>query len=441
MTNQNIIGIRREDTKLLEKRAPLTPLHIKQLFEYNIKVIVQPSKERIFSEKQYQEAGAEINEDLSKCNIIIGVKEIPINEILPNKTYLFFSHTLKKQKYNMPMLKVLSEKKATLIDYELIKNENEKRLVFFGDYAGYAGIINTLWAFGRRIYWEGNNTLFKSVKQTIKYESLEEVKEAVRQVGINIKTRGTYPNISPIVIGVTGRGRVSKGVMEILNLLPVVDIPLNKLKELIINGKFSRNFIYVVRLLKHDLYKPKDESLQFDSKYFNKHPDEFTSNIEQYFPYFSIFVNGIYWEAKYPKLLTKKFLKKYFLSGKVNRLKVIGDITCDIDGSIESTVKATDWTNPLYVFNPLDESVKNGWEGNGIVMMTVDKLPTELPNEASNFFGNSLLQFLIDISKTDFTKKYEELNLPIEFRDAVILHKGQLIEKYSYLKNEITNLT
>jgi alpha-aminoadipic semialdehyde synthase len=434
----NGIGIRKEDVNLFEKRAPLTPNHVKQLSKNNIRIVVQPSNERVFDEESYINSGAEISNDLSTCNVILGVKEIPIVDILPEKTYLFFSHTVKGQTYNMPLLKALIEKKATLIDYELIKDSKEKRLVFFGDFAGYAGIINTLWAFGERIFWEGKNNLFKPINQTVVYDGLTEARAAISEVGENIRTKGTRPEITPLVIGVTGRGRVSKGVMEILDLLPIVEIAPEDLADFI-NKKenHSPHSVYVVRFMKGDLYKPKDGESSYDAKHFMHHHNEYESNLEKFIPYLSILVNGIYWEPKFPKLLTKEYLRNYYSSGNKSRLKVIGDITCDIEGSIECTVKATDWKNPLYVYNPITGYQNKGWEGDGIVMMTVDKLPTELPREASNFFGNSLLPFLEHLAKVDLSKSYEELKLPHEFRDAVIVHKGKLTPKYQHLEKLI----
>ncbi|MDP2304139.1 MAG: hypothetical protein Q8N03_17150 [Ignavibacteria bacterium] len=431
----NRIGIRREDINLFEKRAPLTPDHVKQLVERNISIVVQPSNERVFNEVSYSDAGAEIKPNLSDCQIILGVKEIPIEEIIDEKTYLFFSHTIKGQSYNMPLLKTLLKKKTTLIDYELIKDHKDKRLVFFGDFAGYAGIINTLWAFGERIFWEGKNNLFKPINQTIEYDGLAEARAAISEVGENIRRKGTRPEITPLVIGVTGRGRVSKGVLEILSLLPITEIEPEELPGFI-NDKtrHSPHSVYVVRFMKGDLYKPKDKGEVYDAKHFMHHPNEYESNLEKYIPYLTLLVNGIYWDTKFPKLLTKEYLKNYYNSGKQSLLKVIGDITCDIEGSIECTVKATDWKNPLYIYNPITGYRNKGWEGDGIVMMTVDKLPTELPREASDFFGKSLLPYLEELCRVDFSKSYEELMLPFELRDAVIVHKGKLTPKYQYLE-------
>jgi saccharopine dehydrogenase (NAD+, L-lysine-forming) len=158
---KNVIGIRKESKYPTERRAPLTPEQVKDLVQnYDINVIVEPSDKRYFPNDAYQKAGAIISEVLSECNIIFGIKEVPLKDLLPNITYCFFSHTIKGQKYNMPMLKSLLELRNTLIDYELVKNEQGKRTIFFGNYAGYAGMINSLWVLGRRLDYEGINNPF-----------------------------------------------------------------------------------------------------------------------------------------------------------------------------------------------------------------------------------------------------------------------------------------
>lgn len=427
------IGIRKENPLLKEKRAPLVPSQVEQIIKNGIKVYVQSSPERIFNDDEYKNAGAKIVSELSSPEIILGVKEIPLSDIKRNKIYLFFSHTIKGQKYNMLMLKKLIEKNCTLIDYELIKDEKDKRLVFFGDFAGYAGIINTLWAFGERIYWEGKNNLFKPIDQTHQYGGLQNAKDAIAAVGERIRKKGTRPEITPLIIGVTGRGRVAKGVMEILELLPIVEIKPKELQTFLMENNFNSHFVYVVHFLKGDLYKHKQYPHLYDAKDFALNPGNYKSRLEDVLQYLSILVNGIYWEPKFPKIVTKKFLKQLYSDSSKVRLKVIGDITCDIDGSIECTVKATDWTNPIYTYNPITGETTDGWTGNGIVMMTVDKLPTELPREASEFFGDSLSPFLSQLANTNFNQPYAKLLLPKEFQNAVIVHKGKLTPNYQYL--------
>ncbi|HID25467.1 MAG TPA: hypothetical protein EYP23_03275, partial [Thermoplasmata archaeon] len=181
------IGIRREDKNQWERRTPLIPKHVEELKEkHGLQTIVQPSKIRVFTEEEYRDAGAIIQDDLSPCSHVFAVKETPLGFFEPGKTYIFFSHTIKGQKHNMPMLKRLLELGCTLIDYERIVDKQGKRLVFFGRFAGLAGMVDTLWAFGQRLKWEGINTLLEEIKQTIHYNGLDEIKQHLSKVGETI---------------------------------------------------------------------------------------------------------------------------------------------------------------------------------------------------------------------------------------------------------------
>ena len=205
------IGIRREDKNKWERRAPITPQHVKKLKEeYNIQTKVQPSKIRIFEDNEYEKNGGIIQEDLSDCPVVFAIKEIPINFFKENKTYVFFSHTIKGQKYNMPMLKKMMQLNCNLIDYEKITDEAGKRLVFFGKYAGISGMIDSLWAFGKRMSWKGVSNPFEEIKQTIYYDDINEIKQHLKIIGKKIKQNGLPEILTPMIIGITGYGNVSK---------------------------------------------------------------------------------------------------------------------------------------------------------------------------------------------------------------------------------------
>ncbi|MCK4426995.1 MAG: hypothetical protein KAW16_00775, partial [candidate division Zixibacteria bacterium] len=183
-----LIGIRREDKNKWERRVPLTPEHVKELREnHSVEVWLQPSPIRIFSDEEYLKVGAKIAEDLSPCPVVLGVKEIPLHFFLPNKTYVFFSHVIKGQTYNMPMLKRMLELRCQLIDYEKVTDEKGRRLIFFGKHAGLAGMIDTLWALGQRLSWEKIPNPFERIKNAYKYKSLAEAKEEISEVGKKIK--------------------------------------------------------------------------------------------------------------------------------------------------------------------------------------------------------------------------------------------------------------
>ena len=196
------IGIRREDKNRWERRVPLIPEHVKEFKEkHGIETIIQPSQIRVYSEDEYTKAGAVVQEDLSNCPTVFAVKEIPIDFFEYGKTYIFFSHTIKGQKYNMPMLKKMMDLKCNLIDYEKIVDERGYRLVFFGRFAGLAGMIDTLWAFGRRLNSKNIDTPFNEIKQTVHYKSLNEIKEHLEKIGKKIQQNGLPESLTPLVIG------------------------------------------------------------------------------------------------------------------------------------------------------------------------------------------------------------------------------------------------
>ena len=257
----NFIGIRHEDRYEKELRAPLTPKHVERLVkEKKLDFIVQNSEKRVFKDDEYKKAGALIEKDLKKCSVIFGVKEIPESFFEKEKTYVFFSHTIKGQKHNMPILKRMMELKCNLIDYEKIVDEQGKRLIFFGKYAGLAGMINTLWALGLRLKSFGVETPFLKIRQAHTYHSLEEARRDISSVGQEIAEEGMHQALRPFVVGFTGYGNVSQGAQEILGLLPIKDISPEKLLKLN-TGTTANNIIYKVILRRTPLGnkdKPKN---------------------------------------------------------------------------------------------------------------------------------------------------------------------------------------
>jgi saccharopine dehydrogenase (NAD+, L-lysine forming) len=265
------LGIRREDKNIWEKRAPITPEHVKYLKDkFGINTIVQTSPIRVFSDKEYELVGANIDEDLSDSDIVFGIKEIPINHFKSGKTYIFFSHTVKGQKQNMPMLKKMMELGCNLIDYEKITDEKGRRLVFFGKYAGLAGMIDTLWAFGQRLKFKGIKTPFAEIKQTIHYSDLKDAKNHLKIVGQKIQKEGLSELIAPVVIGFVGYGNVSRGAQEILDCFPVKEIRPDQLEA--IHENFSDKIIYKVVFKEEDMVEPISTESKFDLQEYYKKP-------------------------------------------------------------------------------------------------------------------------------------------------------------------------
>lgn len=428
----NKIGIRHEDKYKFERRTPIIPEQVRELTENGISVTVEHSEKRIFSDQEYKKAGANIADNLSDSDLIFGVKEMPEDYFAKDKAYVFFSHVIKGQTYNMPMLKRLIEQKATLIDYERIEGKKGQRLIFFGRFAGLAGMINTLWTTGQRFQAKGIETPFSNLQQTRHYNSLDEAKEDVFQVGKEIKNSGLPESVKPLVIAVSGDGNVSKGALEILDLLPGESVSPEQLK----NGDYEKNQpIIKVNLLVSDYMIPKGD-FEFGLHHYINNPDQYTSTVEDYLPNIDVFVNGIYWDEKYPRLITKNWLRKMDASNRLE-LKVIGDITCDIHGSVECTEMATPIEDPVFVYNPQTDSFQMGFEGRGVAVMAVDILPSELPREASVHFSEALKPYLKNFAESDFSKSLDQLNLPDEIKKAIIVHKGELTPDYTYLESSL----
>jgi len=427
------LGMRREDKNRWERRVPLVPKHVQELKKrHGIETLIQPSKIRVFSEKEYRDVGARVQDDLSPCSVVFAVKEIPVEFFERGKTYVFFSHTIKGQKHNMPMLKKMMDLGCTLIDYERIVDRSGKRLVFFGRFAGLAGMVDTLWTFGQRLRWEHMDSPFNDIKQTIHYKDLDDIRKHLVDVGKNIKTKGLPKSLTPLIVGFAGYGNVSMGAQEILDVLPVKEIKPEEIESTYKNP--SNKVIYKVVFKEDHMAEPVSLSKKFDLQDYYSHPENYRPTFEHYIPYLSILMNCIYWSAKYPRLITKEYLKKSFKNKENLRLKVIGDISVDIKGAIEFTEKTTSPGDPVFVYNPVKDTIQDGYEGDGVVVMAVDNLPCELPRESSQSFSETVLRFVPDIIKADFTvDDFDKLALPFEIKNAVILYKGRLTPNYNYI--------
>jgi alpha-aminoadipic semialdehyde synthase len=429
----NFIGIRHEDKYVMETRSPLTPRHVEKLIKQKkLDIIVQASEKRVFTDDEYLKAGAKIAKDLKKCSVIFGVKEMPVSFFEHEKTYVFFSHVIKGQAYNMPMLKRMMELKCNLIEYEKIVDEQGKRLVFFGKYAGLAGMINSFWALGLRMKYIGYISNLLKSKQAHMYHSLKEAKTDVSAVGQLIAEKGIPEELRPFVVAITGYGNVSQGAQEICGLLPVKEICPEKLLELHLRKHLPNNIIYKVVFHEEDLYEHTGGE-PFDLQDYFTNPENYRSKFEKYLPYISVLINCVYWDKRYPRLVTREYLRKAYLKGKL-RLKVIGDISCDVEGAVECTLKSTEISDPIFVYNPLTGEIKSGFEGDGVVVMAVDILPAELPRDASNGFGEVLINFVKPIADADFNESFEDLDLPKAIKKGLILHRGELTTDFKYLE-------
>jgi saccharopine dehydrogenase (NAD+, L-lysine-forming) len=428
----NTIGIRREDKNEWERRAPITPDGVARLARMGIAVQVQPAPRRVYSDAEYAQAGATVDEDLSSCSVVLGVKEMPLSVFQEHTVYAFFSHTIKGQPYNMPMLRRMMEKRSHLIDYERIVDAKGQRLVMFGRFAGLAGMTDTLWTLGRRLAATGHRTGLLDLLPTHAYPDLYAVKAAVRAAGERIRREGWPPSLGPLVCGFAGYGNVSAGAQEIYHEFdPRAVTP----EELVARGAGpleANPFVQVVFHEKH-MVTPMDPSHPFDLSEYYAHPERFRPIFDRFLPHLTVLVNAIYWDARYPRLLTLRTLQDQWKK-ELSGLRVIGDISCDIGGAVECTVKATDPGHPVYVYEPATNAVRDGVEGDGPAILAVDILPCELPREASENFSEKLGPYLPELAGLDVTRSFEETKLPDALRAAVVLWEGRLTPEYRFMK-------
>lgn len=433
---RGVIGVRRETKSPWERRSAVTPTLARSLSEVpGLKVVVQPSARRVYHDKEYVRAGAAVSNDLSDANLIVGVKEVPPESLLPGAAYLFFAHVIKGQPHNMPMLKRLSELGCTLIDYEMVRDEAGRRLIFFGRYAGLAGAIDTLWALGQRLRWEGVRSPFEGIAPAHTYPSLEAARDAVRLAGRAIQSSGLPPGISPLVIGIAGYGNVASGVREVLSDLPVIEVEPENLAN--VQPRDVARALVQTTFKEQHIVESRQPAHRFELQDYYDHPERYRSIFGRHLPRLTVLMNCNYWDQRYPRLVTKAELRDLFGADRSARLKVIGDLSCDIGGSVECTVKATEPGDPVYTYDPVSGRIADGVEGPGPVILAVDILPAELPREASEAFSYLLAPFLEALGAADWERPFEELDLPDQMRRAVILHRGRLTPEFARLQTHL----
>ena len=395
-----------------DNRTPLTPKHIKKLISKfsNIKIIVQPSKHRCFSNQEYENEGAILQESLNECDLILGVKEIEPNLLIPNKSYMFFSHTSKIQQDHsaaaqgtpgMDKKKLIREilnKKITLIDYENIRDNLSRRYLGFGRFAGIVGCYNSLNLYLTTI---GQNPMPRAYEVDT-YENLKN----------NIANRD-FENARIII---TGDGRVARGSLEFLEF--------TNIKKILPDEYLKNNYSSAVFCnLPTSLYVGHKDGNDFDLQHFIKSPDMYISLLDKYILDTNMLISAHYWDPKSPKLINEKDIKKY------GNLKVIGDITCDINGSIPTTSRSSTINDPYYYVdrNTLKEVQQND---NALAVMAVDNLPSELPKNSSEEFGDGVVEEVLPyiLEKDDG-----------RINRATIIKNGDFLPFYNYLKDYINS--
>jgi alanine dehydrogenase len=392
------IGIIKEGKIPPDKRVALSPEQCKFIKEnFGIDVIVQSSNIRVFKDEDYLKENIEVREDVSDCDILLGIKEVPVKDLIEEKKYFFFSHTIKLQEHNKKLLKEILNKNITLVDYELLVEPiSKKRLIGFGRYAGIVGTYNGFITYGlkKQLY---------NLKPAYKCEDINEVYNQLKKVKL--------PNDLKIVL--TGDGRVANGSVELLEKLNI--------KKVEPEDFLSNNFDEPVftKLTPKYLFKNKNNK-EWDRQYFYNNPEEYQSDFSKYTKVAELFIAGHFWNPKTGIILSDKDIKD-----KDFKIKVIADISCDINGPIVSTIRASTIENPIYGYDRFTNKETNFMNENAIAIMAVDNLPCELPKDASIDFGNEFIKKILpEIINGDKNKIIE---------NATITEKGKLKEKYSYM--------
>jgi hypothetical protein len=393
------IGVIKEGKVPPDFRTPLTPKQCKVLKTMypQAEVVVQSSPIRTFTDQEYLNHGVEVVDDLSDCDIILGVKEVPIPALIPGKTFMFFSHTIKKQPYNRELLRALLDQKIRLIDYEVIKDKYRTRLIGFGRYAGIVGCYNGFLTYGLK-----HGTY--SLKPAHACHDRKEVEEELKKVVLPYNFRCL----------VTGFGRVGHGAKEIIDLLPIKEVS----PEEYLTQTFNEP-VYC-QLEAADYYR--DANGGFEKAAFYANPSEYTSILNQYALGSDMYIPCHYWDNKAPVLLTQADFQA------ASRLKVVADISCDIAGPIACTIRPSKIGNSMYGWNPNTNEECDMMEANAVAVMAVDNLPCELPKDASEDFGSELLKHV-------FPKLLGEDPDQIIHRASETTFEGTLNEPFQYLSD------
>lgn len=394
-------GILKERKNPPDRRVIFAPnelVRLKQQYQ-SVTVQVESSDIRVFTDEQYENLGIEVTNDISDCDFLFGVKEVPIENLISNKSYFFFSHTIKKQPYNRKLLQAVLEKNIDLYDHETIVNSTNHRLIGFGKYAGIVGAYNSIRAFGIKF------ELFKLPKA----ETLSG-KEAL----ITHLKRLVLP---PLKFVITGTGKVGNGVKEILDAI--------KVKEVTVENYLTKNYtqpVYTqIDVLQYN--KRKDgQILNFTDFYDN--PQQYVSDFERFTKVSDIYITGHFHANEAPVILTREMLHS-----KDCKIKVVGDISCDVNGPIACTVRSSTIAEPFYGYLPSEDKEVDVFHPAAIVVMAVDNLPCELPKDASEGFGEMFMEHVIPAF---FNEDKDGLLLR-----AKITENGKLTPRFSYLQDYV----
>ena len=392
------IGLIKETKSPVDNRVVLTPEQVAALNHRYTQhqIVVQHSDIRAFTDEEYREAGILVVDDLSDCDLLMGVKEVEINTLIPNKRYFFFGHIAKMQPYNKPLLRRMIAQHITFSDYEYLVDGNGKRVCAFGWWAGVVGVYYTLQGYGLR---EGLYTLPKPSLSS----SLDSLIEQLKKI-----------SLPPVKVLVTGNGRVSHGAQFILDKIGAVRLTDSEF----LKTETVPSLSYCVATHEH-LVKHMDGDIPFSSSYFKDHPEEYCSDFEKWSMSTDILITAHFWEKRAPVYLDEAGLKR-------TRIRMIGDVTCDIRGSIMSTLRSSTHSDPYYDYNPFTGKEETAFSSkDNITVMAVDTCPNALARDTSKYFGGLLTEFVMAPLLENKPSKIIE--------GATILKEGHLTTRFAYL--------
>ncbi len=397
-----ILGLIKETKIPADNRVAFTPTQCKWIQENHlIKIIVEPSETRCFKDAEYRTAGITVKDDLSSCDVLFGIKEVEKQHLIPGKTYLFFSHTKKLQPHNKSLLQEVIKKKIRLIDYECLEHADGMRLIGFGFFAGVVGAHNGMMAYG-------NRTNLFSLERVYKLRSFQQLIHTY--FGLKLP---------PIKIAVTGGGRVAHGIIEIMNLLGIHEVEKDEYME----SKFS--YPVYVHLKSADLYK--NGKNEYDRKSFHNAPENYRCVFDQYLPFTDVLMNGVYWQKNIQRLFTWEDLKDPNW-----RMNTIADISDDQNGSVPCNLGDVTIENPIYGVDRMSGDKSAPYHPGSVDIMAVGNLPNELPRDASRYFGEQIIKYLLE----DLTKQSSTI-----IDNATITCDGKLTKTFEYMRdyaNEIS---
>lgn len=395
------IALLREGKIPADKRVALSPKQcLEVLNQYpGLVLVVQPSPIRKFTDQDYLDLGIVLQEDLSDCDVLIGVKEVPKKDLIPHKTYFYFSHTIKEQPYNKSLLLKMLSLNIRMIDYEVLTNQESKRLIGFGRYAGIVGCYNGFLAYGKR-------TSSFSLKPAHLCEDRKEMEIELRKI-----------QLEPIKIILTGSGRVGNGILELINIIGIKQV----LPDEFLNKSFDEPVFVHLNTL--DYNKRIDGSASSKSDFYTN-PGSYQSDFLKFAKTAEMFIAGHYYAAGSPFLFTREDAKS-----KEFKIRTVADVSCDINGPIACTIQPSTIQNPIYGYNPLTELIDDYAKPDVIAVMAVDNLPCELPKDSSIDFGAELIKHILPcLLSTDPHKVIER---------ATICENGKLTEQFSYLESYV----